>query len=63
MAILFSLIIGLIILALILWALQEAPVIDGTIKSIIRFGCIAIFVVWAVSILVGYTAPLPFLLR
>jgi low temperature requirement protein LtrA len=50
---LISLIVGLIIVGLILWVVQQIPM-DAVIARIIRVVIIVCVVLWLLSILLGY---------
>ncbi len=53
MPFLISLIVGLLIVGLILWALDQLPGIDPAIKNIIRVVIIVACVIWLIYALAG----------
>lgn len=56
---LISLIIALVLIGLVLWAISLLP-LDPAIHQIIRVVAIVFVVLWLLSVLTGYSAPLAF---
>jgi hypothetical protein len=56
---LISLIVVLLVIGVLLWAINELPGIDPTIKTYIRILVIVAVVLWIASWLLGYAPLVP----
>jgi low temperature requirement protein LtrA len=56
---LLSLIVGLVIVGLVLWVIQQIPM-DPVIARIVRVVIIVCVVLWLLSVLLGYGGGLAF---
>lgn len=55
---LITILVGLIVVGLILWAVQAFPWIDADFKHAAKIVIVVIFVLWLIGVLVGIV-PLP----
>ena len=51
---LLQLVVTLIVVGVILWAIEQFPAIDPTLKNVIRVLIIVFVVIWLLYALVGY---------
>lgn len=58
MHVLVAVIVALVIVGVLLWAVEAAPVIDATFKQIIKIVVIVAAVLWLLSMFVGVGGPL-----
>lgn len=59
---LLSLVVGLIIVGLVLWVIQQIPM-DPVIARIVRVVIIVCVVLWLLSVLLGYAGGFAYPLR
>ncbi len=50
---------ALLIVGVILWALNQIPGIDGTIKAVVRVVIIVVLAIWLIYFLAGLATSLP----
>ena len=56
---LITVLVGLIVVGLILWAVQAFPWIDADFKHAAKIVIVVIFVLWLIGVLLGYMPEIP----
>lgn len=54
-----TILVGLIVAGLILWAIQAFPWMDADFKHAAKIVVVVVFVLWLLSVLLGYAPTLP----
>ena len=55
---LVAVIVALVIVGVLLWAVEAAPVIDATFKQVIKIVVVVAAVLWLLSVFFGTAGPL-----